>query len=264
MELDPQPAHGDDAALAPELAEAIERGELDLYYQPIVSLADRSVTRLEALPRWPHPERGVLAPADFIAAARAGDLLPALERWAIEAAFDRLAAWSEGVAGEMTISLNLSEEHAFHTDLAGFVSDAAARSGASAERIGFEITETALIEAGGRSLEKLRDVAALGPAFTIDAYRGEISTELLSEMPIVALKIGRDTVEGIPDDARRLESATAAIRRGGELDLATIAVGVESPGQLASLRGLGCDYAQGFFFSVPMPVEALAERMSRR
>ena len=261
MELDRQPANGDDAGLARELAEAIERGELELYYQPIVSLADRSVTRLEALPRWPHPERGVLAPADFIAAARAGDLLPALERWAIEAAFGRLAAWSDGVAAELTISLNLSEEHAFHADLAGFVSDAAARSGASAERIGFEIAETALIEARGRSLEKLRDIAALGPAFTVDAYSGGLSTELLSELPIGALKICRHTVEGIPDDGRRLESATTAIRRGDELDLATIAMGIESPGQLASLRELGCDYGQGFFFSVPMPAEALAERM---
>ncbi len=264
MEPDRQPANGDDAELARELAEAIDRGELELYYQPIVSLGDRSVTRLEGLPRWPHPQRGILAPADFIEAARASDLLPALERWAIEAAFSRLAAWSEGVAGELTISLNLSEEHAFNADLAGFVSSTAARSSASAERLGFEIAEAALIEAGGRSVEKLRAIAALGPTFTVDDYSGGLSVDLLRELPIDALKIGRRTVEGIPDDARRLESATAAIRRGRELDLATIAVGIESPGQLASLRELGCDYGQGFFFSVPMPVEALAERMSRR
>jgi EAL domain-containing protein (putative c-di-GMP-specific phosphodiesterase class I) len=263
MELHPQPAQDDDTELARELAEALERGELELYYQPIVSLADRSVTRLEALPRWPHPERGILAPADFIVAARAGGLLPALERWAIEAAFDRLAAWSEGVAGEMRISLNLSEEHAFGADLAGFVSSTAARSSASAERIGFEVAEVALIEAGGRSLEKLREIAELGPTFTVDDYSGGLSMDLLRELPIGALKIGRRTVEGIPDDSGRLESAMAAIRRGRELDLATIAVGIESTGQLASLRELGCEYGQGFFFSVPMPVEALAERMRR-
>jgi EAL domain-containing protein (putative c-di-GMP-specific phosphodiesterase class I) len=264
MERAGQIEDGDGAELARELAVAIERGELELYYQPIVALADRSVTRLEALPRWPHPRHGVLAPADFIAAAESGDLLPALERWAIEAAFRQLALWSSGVAAEMTIALNLSEDHAFHADLAGFVSSTAARSSASAERIGFEITEAALIEAGGRSLAKLREIAALGPAFTVDDYSGGLSADLLRELPVDALKIGRRTVEGIPDDARRLESAMAAIRRGRELDVTTIAVGIESPGQLASLRELGCGYGQGFFFSVPMPVKALAERMSRR
>lgn len=259
-----KPRQNEGVELAAELAAAIEQDVLELYFQPIVSLADRSVTMLEALSRWPHPQRGMLAPADFIATAEHSDLLPALERWAIDAAFRQLRQWSRGVSAQMSIFLNLSEEHVFHGDLAGVVERAAEESGVSAERIGFEISEATLIEAGGRSIDQLLALSKVGPTLTVDDYTGSISTSLLQDLPIAALKISRHIVEAIPDDSRRLESAVAAARRGSELGVMTIAGGVENPGQLAALRNLGCGYAQGFFFSVPMPARALAERMTRR
>ncbi len=250
--------------IARELAVAIGERRLNLYFQPIVSLQDRSATMLEALPRWPHPERGILAPADFIGVAEESDLLGELERWAIEAAFDQLAAWRSGVASELTISLNLSEEHVYETDLAEAVRGSAAASGASTHRIGFEITEQALVDAGGRSLGKLRDLSDLGVSLTIDDCSGNESAELVRELPTTALKISRWVVEGIPDDEQRVSLASATIELGRELGLATIASGVESPGQLASLRDLGCRYAQGFLLSVPMPAEVLEDRMVGR
>jgi EAL domain-containing protein (putative c-di-GMP-specific phosphodiesterase class I) len=219
---------------------------------------------LEALPRWPHPELGILAPADFIDVAAEVGLLDELERWAIEAAFVQLAVWRSGVASELTISLNLSEEHLFETDLAEAVRDSASASGASAHRIGFEITERALLAAGGRSLGKLRALSDLGVSLTIDDCNGSDSAELVRDLPTTALKISRWVVEGIPDDEGRVEMASATIELGRELGLATIASGVESPGQLASLRDLGCRYAQGFLLSVPMPAEVLEDRMPRR
>src|SRR3954451_4508680 len=145
-----------------QLRAEIEAARLQLYFQPIVSLSDRSATMLEALPRWPHPARGILAPSDFIAMARSNGLLEALERWAIEAAFEQLSRWTSGVAAQLTISLNLSEEHLYEADLAAVVRDAAERRGAKAGRLGFEISETPLMEAGGRSLDKLRALAELG------------------------------------------------------------------------------------------------------
>ncbi len=250
--------------IAQELAAAIGERRLNLYFQPIVSLQDRSATMLEALPRWPHPERGILAPADFIGVAEEGDLLGELERWAIGAAFDQLAAWRSGVASELTISLNLSEEHVYQTDLAEAVRGSAAASGASTHRIGFEITEQALVDAEGRSLGKLRDLSDLGVSLTIDDCNGDESAELVRELPTTALKISRWVVEGIPDDEQRVRLASATIELGRELGLATIASGVESPGQLASLRDLGCRYAQGFLLSVPMPAEVLEDRMVGR
>lgn len=253
-----------DERMARELAAAIAGHGLNLYFQPIVSLQDRSATMLEALPRWPHPERGILAPADFISVAAENGLLGELERWAIEEAFQQLSTWRAGVASELMISINLSEEHVYETDLAEAVRAAADASGASAHRIGFEISESALIEAGGRSLGKLRDLSDLGVSLTIDDCSGDVSADLLRELPTTALKISRSVVEGIPDDERRVDAASAAIDLGRGLGLATIASGVESPGQLASLRDLGCRYAQGFLLSVPMPAEVLEDRMIGR
>lgn len=249
--------------LADELRVAIEGGELHLYFQPIVSLVDRSATMLEALPRWPHEQRGILAPEDFIALARENDLLVPLERWAIETAIRQLERWKTGIASELTISVNLSEEHVFHADLAQTVLEAGPDSGMG-QRLRFEITEDALIAAGGRSVRKLQALADVGVSLIVDDYRGEVGVPLLRDLPTTALKISRGIVAGIPDRAPEIEVAAAAIEVGRELGLACIASGVEGPGQVASLRDLGCHYAQGFFFSVPMPAEVLEERMVGR
>ncbi len=264
MEHAPERNGSGDERTASELAAAIGGRQLSLYFQPIVSLQDRSATMLEALPRWPHPERGILAPSDFIAIAAESGLLGELEQWAIEEAFRQLSSWRTGVASELMISLNLSEQHVYETDLAEAVRTAAVASEASAHRIGFEISETALIEGGSRSLGKLRELSDLGVSLTIDDYGGGVPADLVRELPATALKISRRVVEGIPDDARRVEVASTAIGLGRELGLATIASGVESPGQLASLRDLGCRYAQGFLLSVPMPAEVLEDRMIGR
>lgn len=250
--------------VGPELREAIEQGRLELYFQPIVSLSDRSATTLEALPRWPHPRRGILAPPDFFGAAVEDGLIAPLESWAIGAAFAQLARWSRGVAGELSVTLNLAEEHVFQTNLAEEVEAAAARNGVSPRRLGFEISETALLETGGRSIRKLRDISRLGVGLTIDDYRGNIGAERLRELPATALKISLSVVERIPDDPECLAIAESAVTLGRDLALAVIATGIESPGQAASLRDIGCEYGQGFLYSIPMPAEVLEDRMPRR
>lgn len=246
-----------------DLRAAIEGRELHLYFQPIVSLSDRSATMLEALPRWPHPERGILAPQDFIALAAENGLLEPLEQWAIEAAVSHLQRWRTGTASELKISINLSEEHLFEADLA----EAVLRAGpdpALGQRLGFEITEAALVDAGGRSVQKLQALADLGVSLIVDDYYGEVGESVLRDLPTTALKISRSIIAGIPDKTAEVNAAAEAISIGRELGLASIASGVEGPGQLASLRDLGCHYAQGFFFSVPMPAEVLEERMIGR
>ncbi len=245
---------------ADELRKAIEGGDLDLYFQPIVSLADRSATMLEALPRWSHPERGILAPGDFIELAEANDLLVPLERWAIDRAVRQLERWRTGTASELEISINLSEAHVYEADLAESVA-AADPAGGLGPRLGFEISESALTEAGGRTVQKLQALADLGVSLMVDDFFGVVEAPLLRDLPTTALKISRSIVAGIPDRTHDVENAAEAISLGRELGLATIASGVEGPGQLAGLRELGCQYAQGFFFSVPMPAEVLEERM---
>ena len=247
-----------------QLRSEIEAARLQLYFQPIVSLSDRSATALEALPRWPHPVRG-------IPRARRLHRSRPRERPA-------RAAGALGDRGRLRAALPLDERRRRPADdLAQSLRGAPLRGGPRSSRAGrrraarregraarLRDLRAPLIEAGGRSLEKLRALAELGVSLTIDDYRGSVSSELLRGLPTNALKISRQIVAGIPDDTRSVEAAAAAIAIGQELDLAVIASGVEDPGQLASLRDLGCRYAQGFLISLPMPVEVLEERMAPR
>lgn len=245
-------------ALAAELDAAIKGHQLRLYYQPIVSLVDRVVSEVEALPRWPRGEREILAPPDFIDVAQEFDLLAELERWAIEAAFAQLAQWRRG--SDLAISLNLSEDHVYESALPEQIRAAAERHGVEPGRLSLEIPETALLESSPERLEKLRELAGLGVGLTIDDYSGALPAERIGELPASALKISRRVVAGIPDLPRQTEIASTVIRLARERGERVIANGIESPGQLAAIRDMGCQFGQGFLFSIPMPAEVLAER----
>jgi EAL domain-containing protein (putative c-di-GMP-specific phosphodiesterase class I) len=244
--------------MAAELGDAIRQKQLQLYYQPIVSLIDRVASEVEALPRWPRGDGEILAPSDFIEVAGEFDLLADLERWAIETAFEQLSRWRR--ATDLDVSLNVSEDHVYETALADEIRAAAERHGVEPRRLSVEISETSLIESDEGRLQKLRELAELGIGVMIDDYSGALPAERLAEMPASALKISRRVVAGIPDGARQTETAAAAIRVAGEHGIRVIANGVESPGQLAALRDMGCQFGQGFMFSIPMPAEVLAER----
>jgi EAL domain-containing protein (putative c-di-GMP-specific phosphodiesterase class I) len=244
--------------LAAELGEAIEHKRLQLYYQPIVSLLDRVARKVEALPRWPRDEGEILAPADFIDVAQEFDLLVGLERWAIEAAFEQLSNWRRET--DLDISLNLSDDHIYSSTLPDELRAAAQRHGVDTRRLSLEVSETALVEADRERLEKLQALLNLGVGLMIDDYSGSVPANQLVELPATALKISRRVVAGIPDVPRSTEIAATALRLAGDLGVRVIANGIESPGQLAALRDMGCEYGQGFLFSVPMPAEVLAER----
>lgn len=250
--------------LADALQSAISSHALHLYFQPIVSLADRSATKLEALPRWSHPERGMLAPSDFIEVAEGAGLLEQLERWAITEALHQLSRWSSGVPGQLSISVNLSSQHAFGDELTDVIRAEAVAARASTRRLGVEISEQALTAAAPASLRALRNLSDLGVSITVDNFAGTLEAEDLKRLPISAMKIGRNLVAGIPDDEESLRLTSSAVALGRDLGLAVIATGIESPGQAAALRELGCRYGQGFLFSVPMPAEVLEERMRSR
>jgi diguanylate cyclase len=245
-------------AMAAELGEAIRQRELQLYYQPIVSLVDRVAGEVEALPRWPRSGGEILAPADFIEVAEEFGLLADLERWAIEAAFEQLARWRRST--DLDVSLNVSEDHVYESALIDEVKLAADRHGVESRRLSVEISETALVEADEPRMEKLRELAGLGIGLMVDDYSGALPAERLGELPATALKISRRVVAGIPDLPRPTEIASTAIRVARERGVRVIANGVESPGQVAALRDMGCQYGQGFMFSIPMPADVLAER----
>ena len=244
--------------LAAELGDAIERRQLQLFYQPIVSLLDRVAREVEALPRWPRDEGEILAPGDFIEVAEKYDLLGSLETWAIETAFEQLGGWRR--SNDVDISLNISEDHVYASDLPEEIHGSAGRHEVDPRRLTLEVSETALVEAGEERLQKLQTLRNVGVGLMIHDYSGAVPADQLVELPTTALKISRRVVAGIPDAPRNTEIAATALRLAGELGLRVIANGIESPGQFAALRDMGCEYGQGFLFSVPMPAEVLAER----
>ena len=255
-------AHGPEAEkLAEELSEAIENRRLQLYYQPIVSLVDRVASEVEALLRWPR-ESEILAPPDFIGVAKQFDLLMDLERLVIESAFEQLSRWRR--ATDLDVSLNLSERHIYSDNLQQEIRDAAERSEVATRRLSLEVAEDSLVQADEERREKLRSLSAAGVGLIVDDYGGAIPASQLNELPVSALKVSRRVIAGIPDNPVHTETATTALRLAGELGLRVIANGLESPGQLAVLRDMGCKYGQGFLFSVPMPAEVLAERAMPR
>jgi EAL domain-containing protein (putative c-di-GMP-specific phosphodiesterase class I) len=257
-----EPAEPSAEAMAAELGEAIEQRRLRLYYQPIVSLVDRVANEVEALPRWPRNDDQTLAPPDFIGVAEEFDLLGNLERWAIETAFEQLSRWRRST--DLDVSLNLSEDHLYEGALPEEIRKAAERSDVEPRRLSLEISETALMEATGQRLERLNELSGLGVGLTVDDYSGAIPKEELARLPTTTLKISRRVVAGIPDGIRHTETAVGAIRIARELGVTVIANGIESPGQLAALRDMGCQHGQGFLFSIPMPAEVLAERAASR
>lgn len=252
----------DPERMAAELGEAIRQGRLQLYYQPIVSLLDRVAAEVEALPRWPRDGGEILAPPDFIEVAEEYELLPQLERWAIAAVFEQLGRWRR--ATDLDVSLNLSEGHVYAGALPDEIREAASRHDVATRRVSLEVSETALLEAGHDLRGRLQALFDLGVGLTVDDYSGAMPAERLAELPAAALKISRRVVAGIPDSPTHTETASTALRRAGELGVRVIANGIESPGQLAALRDMGCEYGQGFFFSLPMPADVLAERAMPR
>lgn len=247
--------------IADELSAALAGGQMHLYFQPVVSLSDRSATTLEALPRWDHPSHGVIGPDSFIEPARAASMLDEIERWAIVEAMHQLAHWSSGVAAQLSISVNLSTGHALSGRLAQIVGETAAATGVPTGRLGIEIQESALMAMSAAGLRGLRTLADVGVNFTIDGFTGQLDAEMLRTLQISSVKIDRRVIARIPDDVAQMEIVRRALALGRELGIGVIATGIENPGQAAALRNAGCHYGQGFLFSVPMPAEVLEERM---
>lgn len=247
-----------------ELTAALTEGQMQLYFQPVVSLADRSATMLEALPRWDHPTHGLIGPASFIDPARAAGLLDRLERWAIVEALHQLASWSSGVSAQLSISLNLSTAHALSGHLTQVVRETSLATGVPISRLGIEIRESALTSMSSSDIPALRALNDIGLSFTVDAYSGNLKAELLQSLPVSSVKIARQVIAEIPDHDEEMAIVGRTISLGRELGIGVIATGIENPGQAAALRQAGCRYGQGFLFSVPMPAEVLEERMLSR
>ena len=242
-------------ALENSLRRAVQRSEFHLVYHPIVRVDTGRIKGFEALLRWKHPELGLIPPGDFIPVAEETGMIVPLGRWVLEAACRTAKRWHDAHDAEWlpTISVNVSPFQLLHPGLVGDVREALDGAGLGAEFLRLEITESALLDDIDRGLEVLSRLAELGVGLEIDDFgTGYSSLSYLSQLPVHALKIDRSFLKQMTSDKNRLNIVSAVVSLAHSLELEVIAEGVEEEAQLTELKRLGCDFAQGFKFALPL------------
>ena len=238
-----------------ELRRALERGEMRVHYQPIVELSTGRMLGLEALVRWQHKEKGLVAPAEFISLAEETGLIVPLGRWVLEESCRRM----QQLPSDQTLSVNLSGRQLLQPDLVGDVSKVLERTGFDPRRLRLELTESMLIGSGASAAETLERLRALKLGLCIDDFgTGYSSLSYLHQLPIDSLKIDSSFIRAMAEDQRKIKIVQSILLLGKSLGIEVVAEGVETQEQAHLLRGLGCERAQGYLFSRPVAFEQAA------
>jgi diguanylate cyclase (GGDEF)-like protein/PAS domain S-box-containing protein len=246
-----------------ELHRAIDRGELRVFFQPIVSLEEAECIGAEALVRWQHPERGLVTPSEFISLAEDTGLIVPLGTWVLEQAALQAAQWQLARGRDFLVSVNLSARQLTQPELPKQVAAIIDRTGVRPSSLCFEITETAFMEDADAVMRVVEEVRELGVRFAIDDFgTGYSSLGYLKRFAVDTVKIDRAFVDGVADDAGDLAIVTAVIGLAHALGLCVVAEGVETEPQLKSLIDLECDEAQGYYFAPPQPADDLEKVVS--
>jgi predicted signal transduction protein with EAL and GGDEF domain len=243
------------------LRTALERGELELHFQPLVELTKREVTCFEALLRWRDPVCGLVLPADFVPVAEETGLIVPIGEWALRTACREAAKWPHSVR----VAVNCSPVQFRNPGLLQLVTSALQEAGLAAERLELEITESVLLHDDESNLAILRQLRALGVRIALDDFgTGFSSLGYLLRFPFDKLKIDRSFVMGLPDREESSAIVRAILGMCRNLGISTAAEGVETEGQLDVLRQNGCREAQGYLFSRPVVATAVAQIIARR
>jgi diguanylate cyclase (GGDEF)-like protein len=252
-----QTAVRDRVSLDTDLRLAVERDEFFLVYQPILDLRSSGITGVEALIRWQHPTRGVVAPNDFIPLLEQSGLIVPVGRWVLDEACRQLGDWHRA-GHQLDMSVNVS---ARQLDTDSFVDDVAAAlavSGVSPASLILEITESTIMADTQMTIRRLRALKSLGVRLAVDDFgTGYSSLAYLRQFPVDALKIDRSFINAIADSAEAGALIHTLVHLGKALGLSTLAEGIEDRDQFARLRLEDCDSGQGFLFAQPLPAEDL-------
>ena len=254
----------DRLALAGELWQAIERGQMVLHYQPKLDLADGHVCGVEALVRWQHPQYGLVPPDQFIPLAEQTGLIDPLSTWVLDAALRQSQIWRrQGL--DLTMAVNLSMRTLHDPRLPATIADLLERWSVPAESLHVEITESSLMAEPTRALEILERLRAMGVGITIDDFgTGYSSLAYLKRLPVNDLKIDRSFVMDMVSDESARVIVHSTIDLAHNLGLRVIAEGVEDAETWAMLRELGCDQMQGFYASRALPAAELRSWLATR
>jgi diguanylate cyclase (GGDEF)-like protein/PAS domain S-box-containing protein len=240
--------------LEADLRLALERDELELHYQPTVRLATGEITGFEALVRWRHPLRGLVSPLDFIGIAEATGLIVPLGRWVLAEACRQAVEWGAGRTRGLKMAVNVSVRQFDHCDLSVLVAEVLAETGMPADQLCLEMTESVLLTDTDENLTQLLRLKQLGVTLAMDDFgTGFSSLAYLRRFPMDTLKIDRSFVSRLGGDSEDIALVRTIVRLGQSLGMSTVAEGIEDAVQLAALREMGCDYAQGYLLSRPVP-----------
>jgi len=239
---------------------AIERGELEVHYQPIVSVSEGAIVGLEALVRWHHPVDGLVPPNDFIPLAEETGLILPLGRWVLEESCRQLQEWTAAKPelSSLVVSVNLSP-HQFRQDgLSDQVADVLTSTGLAPHRLCLEVTESALMADTAATAVMLNRLKSLGARLSIDDFgTGYSSLSYLKRFPVDYVKIDRAFVADLASDLVDSEIVRAVVRLANAIGIKSVAEGVEDANQLSILDELGCPLVQGYYLARPQPAAAI-------
>jgi EAL domain-containing protein (putative c-di-GMP-specific phosphodiesterase class I) len=240
-----------------DLRVAIDRHELVVHHQPIVDIATDRIVGSEALLRWPHPERGLVPPAEFISIAEDTGMILAIGRQVLLEATAQVARWNATMPVTLSVSVNVSAQQLSERTILCDVRDALARSGLPPSLLTLELTETVLVKDIENAAVLLRSLKETGVRLAIDDFgTGYSSLSYLAQLPFDVLKVDKAFVAGIKGGGTTdMRLAASVVALASTLDLETVVEGVENDEQLAAMRALGCTRFQGFLWSPAVSCE---------
>lgn len=253
--------------LESDLRQALERGEFEVYYQPIMNLEAGSLSGFEALLRWHHPERGFVSPADFIPVAEDTEIIIPIGEWVLYEACRQVCEWQSVYASDapLTISVNLSGKQFKQPDLVGQVKRILYQTGLDANCLRLEITESMVMEDAEAATAMLRQLRSLNVQLSIDDFgTGYSSLSYLHRFPVNILKIDRSFVGRMSMDEESMGIVETIITLASKLKMDVVAEGIETDEQQRKLQALRCHYGQGYLFSKPVPASAAEALVSEQ
>ncbi len=250
--------------LESDLRRAVERNEFILYYQPQVTLPAGKIVAMETLVRWQHPDLGLVPPDKFIPLCEETGLIVPIGEWILTAACEQLLTWRKQGMGVRRIAVNLSGHQIQQKNLPEMVEKVLLETGCPSGSLELEITEGFIMQHPEQAISVLQQIRKLGVELSIDDFgTGHSSLNYLKRLPINRLKVDRSFVWDIGENPDGEAITRAIIAMGQSLNLNITAEGIETPEQREFVESHGCNEAQGFLFSRPLPAEGISELLER-
>ncbi len=248
--------------LRTEMQDALNEGQFELFYQPKISFRTGEIMGVEALIRWHHPTKGFVPPNEFIPLAEQTGLITRIDEWGLRTACRQSRIWQEAGLPPVKISVNMSQAQFYRTDVVTTVTNVLEETGIDPSLLEIEVTETMAMQDIQRTISVLGRIRSMGVSISMDDFgSGYSSLSSLKTIPLDILKIDRSLVCDIDENdvSKRITSAIVELAKA--MKLVILAEGVETPEQCRYLTGIGCDLAQGYYYSKPRPAEEITALM---